>query len=142
MNSIARRLRKLERLELRHRAEPGPSLAAILLERRRRSGIAESREPKGGVRLQIPAFPASLRGPGLAAILIAARDLSWRQSLFDECQATSAEMGRAVTQQERADAQARCAELELRCQKYPFASIQAFLQNCRDEGWLSSESLN
>jgi hypothetical protein len=46
MNAIARRLRKLEELQFRHRAEPGPSLAAILLERRRKSAIAEGREPE------------------------------------------------------------------------------------------------
>jgi hypothetical protein len=68
------------------------------------------------------------------------RDLHWRQSLFEECQATSADMGLAVTEQERAAAQAHCAALELRCQRYSFASSQVFLQNCRDLGWLSCES--
>ena len=46
MNAIARRLRKLEELQFQHRAEPGPSLAAILLERRRKRAIAEGREPE------------------------------------------------------------------------------------------------
>ena len=46
MNAIARRLRRLEKLEFQHRAEPGPSLAAILLERRQRYAIAEGREPE------------------------------------------------------------------------------------------------
>jgi hypothetical protein len=46
-NAIARRLRRLEELEFQqHRAEPGPSLAAILLERRRKRAIAEGREPE------------------------------------------------------------------------------------------------
>jgi hypothetical protein len=141
MNAITRRLRKLEKLEFRHRAEPGPSLAAIMLERRRKREIAD--EPEGGVRLRIPAFrPVGLRGPGLAECLNAGRDLCWRQSLFDQCQATSAETGRALTEQDRAAAQAHCAELELRCQKYGFASTPVFLQNCRDQGWLSCESLD
>jgi hypothetical protein len=43
-NSFARRLRKLEELEFQQRADSGPSLAAILLERRRKSAIAEGRE--------------------------------------------------------------------------------------------------
>jgi hypothetical protein len=46
MNAIARRLRNLEELQFQHRAEPGPSLAAIMLERRRKSAIAEGREPE------------------------------------------------------------------------------------------------
>jgi hypothetical protein len=46
MNAIARRLRRLEELEFQHRAEPGPSSAAILLERRRKHTIAEGREPE------------------------------------------------------------------------------------------------
>lgn len=45
-NAIARRLRRLEELEFQHRAEPGPSLVAILLERRRKRAIAEGREPE------------------------------------------------------------------------------------------------
>jgi hypothetical protein len=45
-NAIARRLRKLEEVEFQHRAEPGPSLVAILLERRWKHGIAEGREPE------------------------------------------------------------------------------------------------
>ena len=51
MNAIARRLRKLEELQFQHRAEPGPSLAAILLERRRKRAIAEGREPEPDPRL-------------------------------------------------------------------------------------------
>ena len=51
MNEIARRLRKLEELQFQHRAEPGPSLAAILLERRRKRAIAEGREPEPDPRL-------------------------------------------------------------------------------------------
>ena len=45
-NAIARRLRRLEELEFQHRAEPGPSLVAILLERRRKRAIADGREPE------------------------------------------------------------------------------------------------
>ena len=135
-NAITRRLKRLEELEFQHRAELGPSLVAILLERRRKRAIAEGREPEGGVRLRIPAFrPVRLRDE-IVQRLNAARDLHWRQSLFDECQATAAEMGRAVTEQERAAAQAHCSELELRCQKQGFASSPVFLQNCRDQGWL------
>jgi hypothetical protein len=46
MRAIASRIRKLEKLVLRHRAETGPDLAAILLERRRKSAIVEGREPE------------------------------------------------------------------------------------------------
>jgi hypothetical protein len=141
MKAIARRLKKLEDLEFQHR-EAGPTWWAIRLEQARKSRIAADREPagrepEGGVRLRIPAFrPASLRGPAIVERLHAGRDLRWRQSLFEECQATSAETGRAVTEQERAAAEAHCAELEVRCQKHGFVSSPVFLQNCRDKGWL------
>jgi len=46
MKTMARRLKRLEELEFQHRAELGPSLAAILLERRRKRAIAEGREPE------------------------------------------------------------------------------------------------
>jgi hypothetical protein len=45
-NAIARRLRRLEELEFQHRAELGPSLVEILLERRRKRAIADGREPE------------------------------------------------------------------------------------------------
>jgi hypothetical protein len=45
-NAIARRLRRLEELEFQHRAAPGSSLVAILLERRRKRAIADGREPE------------------------------------------------------------------------------------------------
>jgi hypothetical protein len=138
MNRIARRLKRLEALDFQHRVEQGPSLAAIMLERRRKRYIAEGRQPEKGVRLQVPAFrPASPLDPGIAARLNAGRDLRWRQFLFDQCQTVSAELARAVTEQERVAAEARGAELELRCRKYGFASSRIFLQNCRDQGWLS-----
>jgi hypothetical protein len=46
MNAIARRLRRLEELAFQQRAETGPDLVAILLERRRKRAIAEGREPE------------------------------------------------------------------------------------------------
>ena len=39
-NAITRRLKRLEELEFQHRAKLGPSLVAILLERRRKCAIA------------------------------------------------------------------------------------------------------
>jgi hypothetical protein len=45
-NAIARRLKRLEELEFQHRAELGPSLAKILLERRRKRALAQGREPE------------------------------------------------------------------------------------------------
>ena len=135
MKSIARRIKRLESRESRQQRDEAADLM-MRVEQGRKRVDAMDREPAGGVRLRIPAFrPASLRD-GIVQRLHAGRDLCWRQSLFDECQATAAEMGRAVTEQERAAAQARCAELELRCQKYRFASSPVFLQNCRDQGWL------
>jgi hypothetical protein len=46
MNTIARRIKRLEDREFRSRAEQGPNLAAILLEQRRKRAIAEGREPE------------------------------------------------------------------------------------------------
>ena len=46
MNSIARRIKRLENLEVRQRAESGPDLVAIILERRRKRAIAQGREPE------------------------------------------------------------------------------------------------
>ena len=43
---IARRLSKLEKLAFQQRAENGPDLAGMLLERRRKRAIAEGREPE------------------------------------------------------------------------------------------------
>jgi hypothetical protein len=45
MKAIARRLKKLEDLEIQQR-DSGPSLVAVLLARRRRRAIAEGREPE------------------------------------------------------------------------------------------------
>jgi hypothetical protein len=140
MKSIARRIKRLESREVQQQREESTDLIIRLEQARKRiiaEDRAEGREPEGGVRLRIPAFrPASRLCDEIVQRLHAGRDLCWRQRLFDECQATAAEMGRAVTEQERAAAQARCAELELRCQKQGFASSPVFLQNCRDQGWL------
>jgi hypothetical protein len=46
MNTIARRIKRLEDREFRSRAEQGPNLVAILLERRRKRAIADGREPE------------------------------------------------------------------------------------------------
>lgn len=134
MKSIARRIKRLEGREIRQQRAESTDLI-IRMEQARKRIIAEDGEPEGGVRLRIPAF-RRLRDSGIIERLHAGRELCWRQSLFDECQATAAEMGRAVTEQERAAAQAHCSELELQCQKHGFVSSPVFLQNCRDQGWL------
>ena len=46
MNSIARRIRRLENLALRYRAESGPNPVDVLMERRRKCAIAEGRKPE------------------------------------------------------------------------------------------------
>ena len=43
---MPRRLKRPKELEFQHRAELGPNLVAILLERRRKRAIAEGREPE------------------------------------------------------------------------------------------------
>jgi hypothetical protein len=143
MKDISRRLRLLEeRLGLGPAVESWETRELRL--RLKAAGLRSeahvfAKGPEKGVRLRIPALlKASFPYP--VQRLNAARDLYWRQSLFDECQATSAEMGLAVTERERAAAQAHCAELELQCQRSNFASSQVFLQDCRDRGWLSCES--
>ena len=45
-NAIARRIRKLERLEFEQRVEERPNLAAILWERRCKRMVAEGLEPE------------------------------------------------------------------------------------------------
>ena len=45
-NAFAQTTQETEELEFQHRAEPGPSLVAILLERRRKRAIADGREPE------------------------------------------------------------------------------------------------
>lgn len=47
MNSIIRRIKRLEKIQFQYRTESGPSLAEILLERRRKRAIREGREPEG-----------------------------------------------------------------------------------------------
>jgi hypothetical protein len=34
---------------------------------------------------------------------------------------------------------AHSAELEAKCQKHGFLSIEAFMRNCQEEGWLSAD---
>jgi hypothetical protein len=46
MNAIARRIKRLEDLEVQQQAESGPDLVAIILERRRKRAIAEGRVPE------------------------------------------------------------------------------------------------
>ena len=46
MNAIARRIKRLENLEIQQQAESGPDLVAIILERRRKRAIAEGRDPE------------------------------------------------------------------------------------------------
>ena len=46
IRDIARRLRKLEELDFQQRVDSGPSLVAILLERRRKRAIADGGEPE------------------------------------------------------------------------------------------------
>jgi hypothetical protein len=43
---IARRIKRLEELSFEQRAEDGPDLVGIVLERRRKRAIAEGREPE------------------------------------------------------------------------------------------------
>ena len=144
MKSILRRIQKLERARAPARASAqGRDIFAAMEAGRQRveKYRKESGECEvvGGVRLQVPASRIASRG-GVVEILNRARDLGWRQSIFDNCQAASAEMGHAVTEQERAAAQTHAAELERRCQKLGFASSQAFLHHCQEEGWLPGDS--
>jgi hypothetical protein len=46
MKAIARRIRRLEDLEVQQQAEEGPDLVAIILERRRKRAMAEGSEPE------------------------------------------------------------------------------------------------
>lgn len=46
MNSIARRIRRLENLHLRCRGESGPNLVEVLLGRMRKRRLAQGREPE------------------------------------------------------------------------------------------------
>ena len=46
INAIARRIKRLEYLEIQQREESGPDLVAIIMERRRKRAIAEGREPE------------------------------------------------------------------------------------------------
>ena len=80
-NAIARRLRRLEELEFQHRAEPGSSLVAILLERRRKRAIADGREPepdppKVTIGREPPAPPENWKRRGIQVLrgCSAARD--------------------------------------------------------------------
>jgi hypothetical protein len=143
MKSILRRIQKLEHgcTPARDSTQGRDILAAIEAGRQRVEKYRKERGEceVGGVRLQVPASLTASLG-GIVARLHWARGLAWRQSLFDECQAASAEMGRAVTEQDRAAAQTHSAERERQCQKYGFASSQAFLRNCRKEGWLPGDS--
>jgi hypothetical protein len=46
VSTIARRIKRLEDLKFKQRAETGPDLVATLLARRRKHAIAESQEPE------------------------------------------------------------------------------------------------
>ncbi len=46
INALARRIKRLEGLEIQQRQESGPDLVAIIMERRRKRAIAEGREPE------------------------------------------------------------------------------------------------
>jgi hypothetical protein len=71
--------------------------------------------------------------------MAAHRLIASRQWLFDDCRAVKAERTNATTEQDHIAVAEKAAELEIRCQRYGFASSVAFLKTLRDEGWLSPE---
>ena len=141
MRAIERRLRRLEErfgppLETWQTRE----LLARLEAARRR--VAAVRVSGDNVRLQIPPerkIEARRRPDWIVASLHLGRTRAWRQSLFEKCRLALAQTGQA-TDQDRAAAQADYAAVERDCQQKGFASIEAFMQNCRDEGWLPGDS--
>jgi hypothetical protein len=137
MKAILRR--KFERIR-QPPSEPAHALtnaAAIIGSRRRHGELnpASRAACEEGIRLQIPGSRfARRRSSSIAAPIVPARELFCRQRCFRDCQAASTEMSRAVTEQARAAAQTRSVEFERECQSYSFASCQAFLGNCGQDG--------
>ena len=141
MTSLARRIQKLEQTKFspEEQARTRALLARLEAARRR---VAAVRVSGDNVRLQIPPerkIEARRRPDAIVAILHLGRTRAGRQSLFEKCRLALAQTGQA-TDQDRAAAQADYAAVERDCQQKGFASIEAFMQNCREEGWLPGDS--
>lgn len=131
MKNMGRRLKNLEKA-IMPAAETTESryLQKHLEAAHRRLRECGYEEPqRGDIRLHVP---VARKNSNLGARLQLARELGRRQSLFDQCQAVS---WASAAPAERSAARAQAVEL---CVREGFASIEGFIQNCRDEGWLPS----
>lgn len=87
--------------------------------------------------LQIPeSLKQAARQAGIAPMLNLGRDRVWRTTLAKRCYAVTVALNRAQTEEDRAEAQRQSAELERRCQRYRYASSDAFVAELREQGWL------
>ena len=140
MTSLARRIQKLEQPKFLPEEQARTRELLARLEAARR--VAPVPVSGDNVRLRIPPerkIEERRRRESIVAVLHLGRTRAWRQSLFEKCRLALAQTGQA-TDQDRADAQADSAAVERDCQEKGFASIEAFMQNCRDEGWLPGDS--